>query len=277
MSKLTAIVLAILLLAPVGAGAFKRTAVGDTLPSFALQAADGTPVDLAQHRGTKATVLIFWAAWSPRSADLLADVQALWTEHRAAGLSVVAINVEKEAWDTQAAEAVGAALTAAGATYPSAVDRGLAVFQAYGVVAVPSAIVSDGEGKIVALAEGYSAVGRAQFQEDVAAALGLAEAKVPATGAVADARVPKGKAARYLQLGKGFLKKKMEERAAENFAKAVEEDPEYVEALELLAETLAAVGHQEGADAARAKLTALGAGTPPAPPLSPTATATPKR
>ncbi len=269
MGKLTATLLAALLVVPAVAGAFKRTAVGDPLPTFALQTATGAPVDLAQHKGTKATVVAFWASWSPRSAELLEDLQTLWNEHREVGLSVVAVNVEREELDRAAADAVTAALQAAGASFPAAVDRGLGVFQAYGVVAVPSAVVADGEGKIVALCEGYSTVGRAQFREDVAAALGLGEPKAPKTSAVARARAPKGKAERFVQLGKGFLRKKMDERALENFAKAVEEDPEYPEALTLLAEALAAAGRQEEADAARARLAALG--IPPAPPPAATA------
>ncbi|MHB8766382.1 MAG: TlpA disulfide reductase family protein, partial [Deferrisomatales bacterium] len=107
-----------LTLAPDGAGAFKRTEVGDPLRDFALESWSGEPVRRSKHRGAKATVVVFWAAWSPRSGEILADLQALYAAHGPESLRVVAVNVERQSWDPAEAAQLAEAFRKAGATYP---------------------------------------------------------------------------------------------------------------------------------------------------------------
>jgi hypothetical protein len=43
--------------------------VGERVPDFTLTALDGTIVQVSKSHGHKGTVIVFWAAWSPRSAE----------------------------------------------------------------------------------------------------------------------------------------------------------------------------------------------------------------
>ena len=62
------------------------------LPPLALL--DGTVLDVSDLRG-KVVVLEFWASWCPFCAKQNPLVEALYREHRARGLEVVAVSIDK--------------------------------------------------------------------------------------------------------------------------------------------------------------------------------------
>jgi tetratricopeptide (TPR) repeat protein len=146
------------------------------------------------------------------------------------------------------------------------VDEGLAVFDHYGVIAVPSLLLADGEGMIVELLEGYSNMTRDGFKERVLDILGvLQHEQEPATG-VGGGYLPAGKAARYYQMGELFLGKKMARRAADAYRRAVSEDPNYAAAYLRLAEALDQRGKAGEAAKAREQGAALAAVAAPSEP-----------
>lgn len=122
---------------------------------------------LARHLGTEATVVLFWATWSPRSAEALADFQRLYGDLGPTRLSVVAVNVEHEQWDSADADQVGAFAREIGASFPLAVDPGLAAFRAYRFTAVPSLVLLDAKGRVVEVLQGYPSIQRHEFQDRV--------------------------------------------------------------------------------------------------------------
>ena len=63
------------------AAAFKRTSEGDYIKNFTLETSDGEMLTLFDNVAEKANVLVFWASWSPRSADLLKDLEIYIEEH----------------------------------------------------------------------------------------------------------------------------------------------------------------------------------------------------
>ncbi|MEW6487841.1 MAG: TlpA disulfide reductase family protein [Thermodesulfobacteriota bacterium] len=238
------------------AAAFKRTQVGEPLKDFRLQTLDGRTLVLSESLGAKATLVIFWAAWNPRSAEILADVQKLVAEHGSQGLAVIAVNVEHQ--EDLAAEELATVRQAAGAlglTFPVVLDRGLAVFGEYGVVAVPSTLRADGQGKIVELLEGYPTSARLELKERVLEALGVGADKP--REAVATLPPAQAKAYRYLQMGEMFLQRGMKERAEKAFRTAVAEDPGYLKAYEALAALLDEEGQAGEAAAVRQKIQSL--------------------
>lgn len=253
-SLLAAVAALVLLASP--AAAFKRTEVGEPLKDFRLQTLDGRTLVLSESLGAKATLVIFWAAWNPRSAEILADVQKLVAEHGSQGLAVIAVNVEHQEEPTAEEQAkIRQAVATSGLTFPVVLDRGLAVYSEYGVVAVPSTVRADGQGKIVELLEGYATSARLELKERVLEALGVGVDKPHE--AVASLPPAQAKAYRYLQMGEMFLQRGMKERAAKAFRTAVAEDPGYVKAYEALAALLDEEGQSGEAAAIRQKIQSL--------------------
>lgn len=244
--------------------AFKRIAVGDSVKDFTLETLDGKPLRLSESLGRKATLIVFWAGWSPRSSEALADFQRLYAEHGPGDLQVVAVDVAHQNWEPRELAKAEARLGDLQLGFPVAFDKDLAVFDAYGVIAVPSTVLADARGRVVALLEGYSHMTRDGFREEVLRVLGVApEREAPAP--VRSGYRPKGKAARYYQMGELLLRKEMPRKAAGVLERAVKEDPGYRDAYLRLAEALEADGRAEDAAAARERAAALaGAQTAPA-------------
>ncbi|MDF1552104.1 MAG: redoxin domain-containing protein [Deferrisomatales bacterium] len=240
--------------------AFKRTFKAEALKDFEISDVAGESVRLLASLGEKATVLIFWASWSPRSSEALGEFQEIYAEHRGTGLQVVAVNVEHQELEAEQRRSIATFAATQGLTYPVLVDDGLRVFNAYGVIAVPSLILADADGNILDLLEGYSNMTRCDFRDRVLEALGMLQPVVEGSPEVS-AYCPVGKAARYFQMGELFLNKKMVGRAVKALRRAVKEDPKYAEAYVHLAAALDLQG--EGVAAAEAREQAAALGMPP--------------
>jgi Tfp pilus assembly protein PilF/thiol-disulfide isomerase/thioredoxin len=250
---------ALLLLASSPASTFKRTAVGDSVQDFGLETTEGQILQLSQSLGRKATLVVFWATWSPRSPEALADFQKLYEEHGPDDLQVVAVNVEHQDWDPAVAESVAAFAAEHTLRFPMVFDKDLSVFDAYGVIAVPSTVLADPQGQIVELLESYSYMTRFDFRERVLDLLGV----LPEEPEEPEAEVgyqPKGKAARYYQMGTLLLKKQQTRRALKAFQGAVKEDPDYADVYLRMAEIFEAEGMADKAAEARTRVAELGAG-----------------
>lgn len=246
----TALAVAILalLLCPVPARAFKRTEVGEPLKDFLLDSLIGVPLRLSEHLGSRATLLVFWATWSPRSAEVLRDFEQLYRAHRGDGLQVVGVNVEHQEWDPADAPRLEAFVREREVTFPMLFDKDLAVFSAYGVIAVPSSVLAGPDGTILELLEGYANVTRGAFQDRVLRELGVLAPESEKDPEPVGYR-PKGKSERYLQMGRVLLERGMPGRAEKAFRQALEEDPEWPEASQALTEALEAqdkVGETKG-------------------------------
>jgi len=260
-------VVALLFLVPPSGQAFKRTDLGQPLKDFSLESAAGGTVRLAESLGSKATLLVFWATWSPRSAEALDGFQQLYAEHREAGLQVLAVNVEHQDWDPAEAAQLAEFARARGLTFPVLFDKDLGVFNDYGVIAVPSTALAGPDGVIVELLEGYANMTRHDFRERVLRLLGVLPPE-PEAPAEPVGYQPKGKAVRYAQMGHVLLERGMPSKAERAFRQALEEDPQWPGGHLGLAEVLAAQGKDEEAARARERAAELagGAGTAPEPP-----------
>ena len=247
--------LAALLVATPGS-AFKRTQVGDPLKDFSLPSAAETEVTLSKSLGRSATLVVFWATWSPRSAEALEDFQKLYEEYRGEGLQVLAVSVEHEDWGADDAANITSFAQEHRLTIPIAFDEDLSVFNAYGVIAVPSMALLGPDGKVLDLLEGYSHMTRVGFRERVLLALGV-RPSTPQVEAHEVGRRPAGKAARYLQMGELLLERQMPSKAERAFRQALAEDPEWDEAYRWLAAALEVQGKTEEADGARERAKTL--------------------
>ena len=239
------------------AAAFKRTAMGEDLKEFRLETPAGEPVSLTESRGEKVTVVVFWATWNPRSTQLLGDLQPLYAEHGAGGLQIVAINTENGEWDPATLDKVAETVAATGAAFPVVIDRDLSVYDQYGVIALPSAVLADGEGKIFALQQGYPTAARLELKEKVLVALGVMEPPAEELAEVPRERLVDPKVRRQVEMARLLLKKRRPSRAVKVVNQAIEQDPTYAEAYRVLAEVLDALEQPDEATAARARVAEL--------------------
>lgn len=211
-------------LAPGVAAAFKNVEVGQPPPAFALKDLDGRLWDSAAARGAGATVIVFWATWSPRSREILADLESLRTELGAERLRLVAINAEHLEFSAADRESIRAVTAEVRSTAVVLLDEGLVAFNAFGAMAVPSSLVLDDAGRVTYALAGYPMSLRAELSDAVRKALGLSTVE---EARPAPEYVPKNRGLMYYNLGRLLLQKGQEEKAVEQFRIAVERDPAF--------------------------------------------------
>jgi thiol-disulfide isomerase/thioredoxin len=247
----------LLVVAPLAGWAAESMAKGEEFYDFDLETLQGEPVRIHQTLGEKATVVLFWASWSPRSAEALADYQALYKEHAARGLRVVAVNVEHEEWDPAETDKVRGFADAAGAIYPVVLDKDLTLFATTGFTSVPSSILVDGGRKVEGILQGYPTTQRVDFRNEVLRTIGVLPEEGGQRVEQGSSYVPRGKAAMYLKMGQVYVAKGKRQHGLNLLTKAVAEDPEYREAYRALVAALASSGRMEEAEQVRAALARL--------------------
>ena len=136
-------------------GATQRPAIGSRVVWDPVVDVQGATRSLKEYAGPKGLVVFFWAGWSERSIEELKRLDAARTDMLDHGVGLVAVNVEREA-ASASLMAVKEKVAALGLTVPVIVDDGLKLFNAYGVVSVPSTALVDDKGKLVFFLAGYS-------------------------------------------------------------------------------------------------------------------------
>jgi len=207
-----------------GAAAFKNVTLGQQPPAFTLKDLDGRSWESAALLGRGVTVVVFWATWSPRSGEILEDLEKLRAELGPQRLQVVAVNAEHLAITAADRDAVRTAAAQAHTTALVLLDEGLTAFNAFGTMAVPSSLVLDAAGKVVYTLAGYPTTMRSDLADAVRKALGL-----PTSEELRPVReyVPKNHGLMYYNFGRRLLEKGQEEKALEQFGIAVERDPDF--------------------------------------------------
>jgi peroxiredoxin len=238
-------------------GALGALRVGEPAKDFTLETLDGQTVRLSQSLGKRATLVAFWAAWSPRSAEALTDFQKMFAEHGQRGLQVIAVNVEHEEWDPAESKNLSAVIERARAAYPVVLDTDLSVYEAYGFTAVPSTALVDESGKVIEVLAGYPSTLRVDFREKVLESLGVLPAEPRDKPEELTEYIPKGRSGTYYQMGKMLLKKGKRNKGLNLVRRAIAEDPHYLEANEFLAEALTSLGRFNEAQRIRRQIAAL--------------------
>jgi superkiller protein 3 len=215
-----------LLLAGPATASFKYLKPGMEAADFTLRALDGQEITLAALKQNKAALLVFWATWSPRSEPALREAQALHDRLGAAGLKVVAVNLNRPEIGIQDRAEIEKAVAGFGLTLPVALDPGFAASSTIGVVANPALALLDANGLLVWDASGWSRAVQDELLAHVEGALGLREAPAAGAGAGAAKRhVPVHKALLNFNLGRTFLRQGNQARARALFESAAELDP----------------------------------------------------
>jgi thiol-disulfide isomerase/thioredoxin len=133
-------------------------------PAVALVTLQGAPFALDSLRGN-VVVLDFWAPWCIPCRKSFPFYQGLLDRHQADGLRVVGLTLESDL------EAVYAFLDEVKVTFPILRDPSEASGGAFGVVAMPTTILLDREGRIAARFEGGGEPVHRKLEAAVAALL----------------------------------------------------------------------------------------------------------
>ncbi len=245
-------VLSILLpgLPTASAAAFKRVHPGEPAPAFTLPDLDGNPVSLESFRESPATLVVFWAIWSPRSVPLLKEAQRLLEEFGPKGFRVLTINADEGA----TAERVRSFTEENGIRLPVLLDSNLEEYNAWGVIATPASALLGRDLKVLYTLSGHPTSTYQDLREQIMKALGLEEEVVRA----AQPRRKRYKAAKRVTLQYGLARTLFRRgqftKALRKLRKVLKQDPNFPDAHALkglILLGLAKEGKGPGEEAAR--------------------------
>jgi peroxiredoxin len=149
----------IALLAPLAAGA---TEEGKPAPDFTLKSVTGKNLKLSEMTGN--VVLInFWASWCGPCREEMPLLNALHNKYAPLGFSVLGVNVEENG------DAAKGFLKDFPVDFPVLLDSVNQVSKQYQVIAMPTTVVVDRDGKVRYLHQGYKAGDEAKYQKMVKA------------------------------------------------------------------------------------------------------------
>jgi peroxiredoxin len=115
---------------------------------FSMRSADGkTTVKLVDYRG-KVVLLNFWATWCPPCREEMPSMERLYQRYRDRGFTILALSVDRNV------AAVPGFVEGFRLTFPIGLDLEGAVAKAYRMRALPTTVVIDRAGQVVAGAAG---------------------------------------------------------------------------------------------------------------------------
>ena len=124
------------------AGQNRSRPTSGAAPDFSLDLYDGGQIRLSDYRG-QVVLINFWASWCPPCRDEAPDLQALYADYRAAGFTVLGVNM----LESSPAKA-RAFMDEFEITYPNGEDTGQAVTKLYRVAGPPESFLIDRRGMV---------------------------------------------------------------------------------------------------------------------------------
>lgn len=116
--------------------------VGDDAVNFVLTDLNGERIELADYKG-KGVMLNFWGTYCPPCEKEMPIMQKLYDEYKDQGIEIIAVNVN------EAELAVQSFVSRHKLTFPTPIDKGMRVSDAYGINPLPTTFMIDGHGKVV--------------------------------------------------------------------------------------------------------------------------------
>jgi thiol-disulfide isomerase/thioredoxin len=132
----------------------------ESAPDFTLKSASGANLKLSEFRG-EVVLVNFWASWCGPCRQEMPLLSELHEQYRDLGFTVLGVNVEE---DTRTARKL---LEDAPVSFPVLFDSDSVVSREYDVVAMPSTILVDRNGKLRYLHKGYKPGLEAVYQQQV--------------------------------------------------------------------------------------------------------------
>jgi peroxiredoxin len=153
--SLLAFVLVIMLSAPATADVLNSPA-----PTFSLPDRSGNIVSLDDYKG-QVVLMNFWASWCGPCRQEMPLLEELHQRYAPLGFTLLGINVEE---DSSLADSF---LAGTPVEFPILYDRSNAVSKAYDVIAMPTTIIVDREGRVRFIHHGYKAGYENDYQDQV--------------------------------------------------------------------------------------------------------------
>ncbi|HYQ72153.1 MAG TPA: TlpA disulfide reductase family protein [Gammaproteobacteria bacterium] len=135
-------------------------AAPETAPDFTLKSASGANLRLSEFRGD-VVLLNFWASWCGPCRQEMPLLSEMHEQYRDLGFTVLGVNVEE---DSRKARKM---LEDAPVSFPVLFDSESVVSREYDVVAMPSTVLVDRNGKARYLHKGYKPGLEAVYQQQV--------------------------------------------------------------------------------------------------------------
>lgn len=135
--------LAALLLLPAAPAGAVTLSVGDKAPDFTLKDVDGRQFTLDQFRG-KTVVIAFWATWCSRCEEELSFLR----DRLGMRNDVVVLLVNQDSERNVSLERVRRTRDKLRISFPVLLDEGLALWDRFGINALPTSVVVGKNGRI---------------------------------------------------------------------------------------------------------------------------------
>lgn len=212
---------------PTLSAAFKNVQVSQNPPALTLKDFAGKEWKAADLYGKGIAVVVFWASWSPRSTEILKDLEKLRQEIGPEKFQLVTVNCEHPQISAADRDAIAKVAKDLGLSGPALIDEGLVAFNDYGAMALPSSLVVGADGKVAFILSGYPSTMRTDLADAIRKAAGLPTST--------DVRpiveyVPKNHALMYYNLGRQLNSKGQVEKAEEQLKISVDRDPDFKKA-----------------------------------------------
>ena len=129
-------------------------------PDFTLKSLQGTNLKLSEMAGN-VVLLNFWASWCGPCRQEMPLLNDLHNKYEALGFSVIGVNVEQET------ELARSFIANSPVDFPILLDSTNKVSQLYDVIAMPTTVLIDRDGKMRYLHKGYQAGDEKIYQKMV--------------------------------------------------------------------------------------------------------------
>ncbi len=134
--------------------------VSGAAPDFALKGSDGNNVRLSELRG-QVVLINFWASWCGPCRQEMPHLDELYRKYEPLGFTLLAVNVEQ---DRRQADRL---LADVPVSFPVLFDDRNEVSKLYDVVAMPSTVLVDRDGKVRHVHHGYKPGYEQTYQEQI--------------------------------------------------------------------------------------------------------------
>jgi peroxiredoxin/Tfp pilus assembly protein PilF len=199
---------------------------GMEAPDFSLNSLTGSTKTFSEIKGQKLTILVFWSTWSQKSGPALTRLQQLYDKYRDQGLSVIGVNVDDPTMSTETMTEIRKMLDKMKISFPIFIDNGLVAFHDYGVIAIPTTVILDGNRVIKEELSGFPLVGSELMVDTV---INTMEGRKEMAATTAKKYKPDKTAVRFYNMGKAAQRSRRTAETSEMwFKKAIETDAGFV-------------------------------------------------
>ncbi|MBI5417950.1 tetratricopeptide repeat protein [Candidatus Poribacteria bacterium] len=211
--------------------AFKRAKENEPVPELALNDIDGNKIKIADYKGQKIVALVFWKYPSLRGEKALVFFQKLNDlYHEKYPFEIIAVYVPQavERVTDEEITVIKQIIANNKITFPILIDKGMDVFNRYGVITFPTSAIVNKEGLLVYELPGLPEFfGEKDISKNVKKALDIKEEEKAPVKAM---YIAKNNANYFLNLARQVQKKGNTQKAIDHMINAISKDPEFAEA-----------------------------------------------